>query len=144
MEMLSLLGFFAKGTLNVKASMYLICLNFKTQTKLFLTFRFIDISACLRIPMHLNGEIIERNGEQYLQINCINVSFQILCDFKMDMKFDTPIPELVRGVVNEQANSNWRKLKPHIESEIKEYIAKIAHKAIAPIYAKVPIRDFFL
>lgn len=101
------------------------------------------ISACIKISLRIKSEIIERNGKQYLQINNINLSYQILCDIKMNLRFDTLMPELAQGVLNEQANSNWRHIKPLVEADCEEYISEIVHKTITPIFTNVPIQDFF-
>lgn len=58
------------------------------------------------------------------------------------MKFNTAVPEIVQNVVNEQANSNWRHIKPLIETDIQKYIAEIAYEIFDPIFTKMPIKDF--
>lgn len=99
--------------------------------------------ACVRIPVRMKSEVIERNGERYVQINDIRASFNVFGEFSVDINFDTPIPEVIRGAVNEQANSKWRQLKSQIAADIEEYICDIVHHTIVPIFSKIPIRDFF-
>lgn len=101
------------------------------------------VSACVRIPVRMKSEVIERNGERYVQINDIKASFNIFGDFSVDINFDTPMPEAIRSMVNEQANCKWKQLKPQIAADIEEYICDIAYHTIVSIFSKIPIRDFF-
>lgn len=94
--------------------------------------------------MHIKNNIIVRNGEQHLQINSINLSVKIVGDFKMVINFNTPIPKILQGAVNEQVNSNWRQIKPHLETDLKEYIKRIVYELVTPIFTKVPIQKFFI
>lgn len=101
------------------------------------------MAANVRIPVRIKSEVVERNGEQYVQIKNINVSFHILRDFKMNTKFHTLIPDMLKATVNEQANSNWKQFKPLVEAQLEEYIAKIVHETLFPIWENVAIKDFF-
>lgn len=94
--------------------------------------------------MCIKREIVDRNGEQYMQITDISVSIEILCDFKMDMKLNSLIPNIVQHVANEQANTNWVRLKPIIEKNGEEYVSQIVYNALNPIFARVPLRNFYL
>lgn len=96
------------------------------------------------MSVYVQSETIERNGEQYVQINDINVEYSSYGDFKMNLNFDSLIPKMIHGVINEQTNSNWRLLKPQIECEVQKYISTIVHRAMTPILDKMPIRKFFL
>lgn len=68
----------------------------------------------------------------------------MLGDLKMDVKFDSIVPEVVKGVFNEEANSNWLNLKPQIENDFGKYLSEIVGKILTALLAKVPIQDFFL
>lgn len=92
--------------------------------------------------MHIKSEIIERNGEQYLQMKSIDSSVHFDGDFKIDIKFSTAVPEIVQKALNEQANSNWKHVKPLIGADIKNYVSEIVYEIFDPIFAKVPIRGF--
>lgn len=101
------------------------------------------MAANVRIPVRIKSEIVERNGEQYVQIKNINASFHILRDFNMDAKFHTLVPDMFKSTVNEQANSNWKQFKPLIEAQLEKYVSKIVHETLFPIWEKVAIKDFF-
>lgn len=104
----------------------------------------MNVSANVRIPVHMECEVVERNGEHYVQVNNIRAGFQILGDFKMDINVNTLVPDIIKGAVNEHANSNWRQLKPILEKETETYLHDIVYKAVTPIFENIPIRDFFL
>lgn len=69
-------------------------------------------------------------------------SFNVLCDFHVDFEFKTPLP-VTRDIVNGIINANWRKLKQQLDPDLSKYTCQIIRKVIAPILAKVPIKDFF-
>lgn len=59
-----------------------------------------------------------------MQINDIKASYNVFGDFDVDVNFDKPIPEVIRRVVNEQANSRWRQLKPQIAADMEWSISQ--------------------
>lgn len=79
-----------------------------------------------------------------MQIRNISSSLEILCDFKLNMKLNSLIPDIIQHVVNEQANSNWVRLKPIIEKHSREYISQIVYEALCPIFSKIPLRNYYL
>lgn len=109
-----------------------------------LSITFMNVSAIVRIPVHMRSQVIERNGEHYVQINDSSAAYQVLGDFRMDIKLNTLVPEMIKDAVNEQANSNWRRLKPQIVGIVQNYLSDMVREAVTPIFDNVPIRDFFL
>lgn len=87
-------------------------------------------------------EVIERNGKQYLETKSIDLSYR-LGGVQMDFKFNGAVPEIFQTIVNEQSSSNWKQLKPIIEAQLEEYVPKVVHKTVAPIFQKIAIKDFF-
>lgn len=94
--------------------------------------------------MRIKSETLKWNGVQYLQIKTINPSLQILSDIKMNIKFNSSVPKLIQSFVNEQAKSNWKQLKPLLESDFEENISEIIYEMFTPLFTKVPIHDFFV
>lgn len=124
--------------------MYLIdeTVSLRTHSKLLLLIYFL--LASLKIPLHIKSQTITREGEEYLQINSIDSSVQILGDFNMDFKLDTFVPEMLRNFLNEQANCNWMQFKPQLERDAEKYISEIVCKVLTALLEKVPIRNFLL
>lgn len=104
----------------------------------------MNVSAIVRILVHMRSQVIKRNGEHYVQINDSSAAYQVLGDFGMDIKLNTLVPEMIKDAVNEQANSNWRRLKPQIVGIVQNYLPDMVREAVTPIFDNVPIRDFFL
>lgn len=104
----------------------------------------INVAANARIPMYMKSQKVERNGEEYVRINDISAGYEILGDFKMDVNFNTLIPNMIKDAVNEHANANWRQLKPEMERAAQKYLSDAMREAVTQILEKIPIRDFFL
>lgn len=118
--------------------------NFQKNSYKNLFSLFLCTLASVRVLLNLKNEIIQRNGEQYFQINSIDSSFQILCDYKTDIQLNTRIPEIMQNALNEQANSKWKQLKPLIETQFNEHIAEVLHKTLAPVFENIAYKHIFL
>lgn len=102
---------------------------------------FVTFAEGVEVNLNLLGPIVNRDGDDYLDIQKINVDLKVR-KMSVDIK-DTLNDNIIMATINQVMNENWRDIFEEMKPDLEKFIGDTLKEVVKPMFDAVPYKNFF-